>query len=138
MKTTNKDLYVCHLTAEQRKKTCGYWFTVTNRGGTPHTAFETRESLELWATERGLTLPAIPNQGDHGWIIGEYRQESHLHDADSFESIPGDRSRTLSNGDYVVAIISRGEDGIRTVHTLNPNVRTRQVFDYFESRAMVG
>ena len=35
---------------------------------------------------------------------------------------------TLSNGDYTVARITE-EAGVCTVHTLNPNVKTRVVFD---------
>jgi len=137
MKTTHNDLTVCWLTPDFHAKTCGYWYVVQSHC-MAHTAFATLEHLQLWACERGLTLPTLAKQGDWGKIGGEYRTESHLRDADEFESIPGERSRTLSNGDYVVAIIATDSDGIRTVHTLNPNVKGRRVYDYRESRTLIG
>lgn len=45
-------------------------------------------------------------------------------------------TRTLSNGDYVLAKVTT-ENGVRTIHTLNPNVHERYVFDYAESDAML-
>lgn len=92
--------------------------------------------------ERGLKLasPIDDERTDntsHSAIIGKYRTESHLHDADLFDSFPGPRTRTLSNGDWVEAILTTEDDGIVTVHTLNPNVRTRKTFDYRESSAMM-
>jgi hypothetical protein len=57
---------------------------------------------------------------------------------DEFYALDGERSRDLSNGDWTLAIITKDEQGIKTVHTLNPNCRDRPVFDYRESRAMHG
>lgn len=131
------NLYASRLTMEQHRLTCGYWYTVTS-DSMAHTAFATRAGLDRWLQERGLRLDGtLDNEPDHCRIIGEYRRCAHLHDADSFQAIPGERSRTLSNGDYVEAILERGEDGIITVHTLNPNVRDRQTFDYRESRQLM-
>jgi hypothetical protein len=119
------------------RRTCGYWYTVTS-GCTAHTAFATRAGLDRWLSERGLTLcGTLDSEPSHCAINGEYITTSHLHDAASFEQIEGQRTRTLSNGDYVEAILTRGDDGIVTVHTLNPNVRDRKTFDYRESRAMM-
>lgn len=135
---TNNSLIVCRLTPEQHAQTCGYWYTVT-QGAMAHTAFETRAGLDKWMRERGLTLDGELSDKEWGWchIKGEYRECSHLHDADTFEQIHGDRTRTLSNSDYVVAILERGSDGIITVHTLNPNVRNRQTFNHHESRLLM-
>jgi len=117
-------------------RTCGYWYTVTS-GSMAHTAFVTLEGLERWARERGLVLPVLSEPGDGESIGGEYRTESHTV-LEQFGQIVGEWTRTLSNGDYVDAIISHDDDGVRTVHTLNPNVKTRRVFDYVESRNLMG
>lgn len=37
-------------------------------------------------------------------------------------------------GQYTLAIITIDPDGLRTVHTLNPNCRDRPVFDWAASR----
>lgn len=133
----HENLTVSRLTEEQHRRTCGYWYTVHN-GAMPHTAFATRAGLDRWMRERGLSLSGSLDEVP-SWcrINGAYRTNSHLHDADSFEQLDGERSRTLSNGDYVVAIITLDGDGLRTVHTLNPNVRSRKVYDYRESRLMM-
>ncbi len=134
---THKSLDVCHLDVDSHRRTCGYWFTVTS-GCTAHTAFATRRGLNLWLAERGLTLASpIDMQPSHAFIIGEYRTRSYLHDAADFYGLKGLETRTLSNGDYVRAIITTDDDGIRTVHTLNPNIRDRQVFDYRESNKLM-
>lgn len=134
---THTALRVSRLSLDYHLRTCGYWYTVTC-GAFAHTAFATRAGLDRWLQERGLRLAGkLDEEPSHCEVIGTYRTNSHLHDADTFESLQGDRTRTLSNGDWVLAIITQDEDGIRTVHTLNPNVRTRKVFDYRESHAMM-
>jgi len=60
----------------------------------------------------------------------------HLNAVD-FGDITGERTRDLSNGDYVMAILERGQDGVIVVHTLHPNVRDREVFNYCESNEMM-
>ena len=142
--TTHKNLTVCRLTHSQHLRTCGYWFTV-QENFMAHTAFATLAGLLQWAMERGLEVPdVLPREGEHGdmsderhafcRIIGEYRSAMDW-DENAFDDMkPFRETRTLSNGDWVVAKITKDEDGIRTVHTLNPNVRSRHVFDYTESR----
>lgn len=134
-------LYATSLTPEFHEKTCGYWFTVTN-GAMAHTAFATRAGLDRWLSERGLTLESdLPEAGTFGTtrVIGEYRTESHgeflsddprdgMGEGDWSSLHPIAATATLSNGDYTLALITE-EGGVRTVHTLNPNVRTRPVFD---------
>lgn len=138
MTRTYTGFYVSHLTPEQHKQTCNYWYTVTCQA-TAHTAFTTREGLDRWLAERGLAI--VGNFPPADWwcspVLGTYRERSYLHDADEFYKLQGDRTRTLSNGDYVEAIITTDADGIKTVHTLNPNVKDRKVFDYAESSAMM-
>lgn len=134
---THNNLHACRLNRESHLRTCGYWYTVTS-GATAHTAFTTRAGLDRWLLERGLRLTGpLDAEPSHCAIAGEYRTESHLGDADVFPELVGDHTRTLSNGDYVVAVITTDEDGVRTVHTLNPNVRDRRTFDYRESRLMM-
>jgi hypothetical protein len=142
-------LYAASLTAEQHERTCGYWFTVTN-GAMAHTAFATRAGLDRWLSERGLSLETdLPEAGTSGFtrIIGEYYTESHGVSVSKDFSVsmdPGDFYRLhpivattdLSNGRYTLALITE-EDGIRTVHTLNPNVKTRVVFDHFKTAELM-
>lgn len=145
--TTNKRLSVARITQSRHLQTCGYWLLV-QEDGRSHTAFATLAGLLQWAQERGLTIPImLPREGRHddlsddrhAWtpIIGAYREQMHM-DESEFDAIkPMLETRTLSNGDYVVAKITLDSDGIRTVHTLNPNVRNRHVYEYAESREMM-
>lgn len=127
--TTHDCLFAMRLHPTYHKMTCGYWYTVTSRG-MPHTAFATREGLDKWMKERGLKLAgALEEVPSSSAIQGSYRTDSSM-DIDQFESIPGDRSMTYSNGDIVEAILEKDPDGVVTVHTLNPNVKGRKVFDY--------
>lgn len=129
-------MWLCSLTAEQRELTCNYWYTVTTFGATPHTAFRTKAALLEWLHDRGLTVDGtIPDHGNWGcWrIVGTYRQAMHV-DRSTFEPLKGERTRDMSNADYTLAIIARDADGLRTVHTLNPNVRDRPTFDHALSR----
>lgn len=137
---TNKKLYLCTLNPEWNKKTCDYWYTVEVECSTPHTAFNRRESLLQYLQERGLELTEpLPEHGTSSgqWLKGEYREEMHW-SYDEFFALRGIRTRALSNGDYTLAIITTDEDGLRTVHTLNPNCHDRPVFNYFESRGLLG
>ena len=93
-----------------------------------------------WLEERGLSVPdPMPEHTTHGVlpICGTYRQRMHITCAE-FDLLIGQRTRTLSNGEWTLAIITTDSDNLRTVHTLNPNVRDRPVFDYAESRATYG
>lgn len=134
-----RNLQVCSLTPDQKRNTCGYWYTVTD-SCTAHTAFARRESLMQWLEERGLSLTEpLPEQGTFGFqkIKGEYaRQLEGSYDA--FYALPAIiETRTLDNGEYTLARITE-ENGVRTVHVLNCNNRHRPKFDYAESRAMGG
>lgn len=142
-------LYVASITAEQHERTCGYWFIVTN-GSMSHTAFETRAGLDRWMSERGLTLESeLAEAGTHSFtrILGEYRTVSHgefLSDDFRDGMGPGDfyalrpiaATAEMSNGSYTLALITE-ENGVRTVHHLNPNVRDRVVFDHFPTRTLM-
>jgi len=86
--------------------------------------------------ERRLVLAGLLEQGSWCRIIGEYQTASHLVDADRFPTFAGERSITMSNGHYVEAILEKGEDGIITVHTLNPNVPDRKTFDPADCRRL--
>jgi hypothetical protein len=134
-------LFATSLTPEQHERTCGYWFTVTN-GAVAHTAFATRAGLDRWMTERGLTLEnELPEAGTWGTTRVLYGYRSALHGESLSDDLadgmgPGDfyslqpvmATAAMSNGAYTLAFITE-EDGIRTVHTLNCNVRSRVVFD---------
>lgn len=132
-------LRLCCLTPEQRQRTCSYWYTITN-GAIAHTAFRTRAGLDKYLKERNLTVDGlIPDEvGTFATmpIRGAYRTEMHWNDG-TFPWLNGVHTRALSNGDYTTAVITHDDDGIRTVHTFNPNVHSRPVFDYFESEKLM-
>jgi len=140
----HEKLRVCALNTEQHLKTCGYWYVVT-ASAMSHTAFATQQGFLRWLEERGLEVDYVPTAvepKDYGQgksnscaIKGTYRTKMHMR-MDDFYALPSIvvRSKTLSNGDYVDALITLDDDGIRTVHTLNPNVRDRKTFDYHETR----
>lgn len=139
---TYKNLRLTALNAEQHARGCDYWYVITE-GGTPHTAFKTKAGVLAWLNERGLSLvKVLTNPGVWGTqtLSGSYRDEMHLSadEVSRFDAIkPLVDSRTLSNGDYVEAKITLDPDGLRTVHTLNPNIRSRHVYSYAESREMM-
>lgn len=125
------------LTAEQRARTCQYWFTVTD-GSTAHTAFRTLPALLRWLDLRGLKLSGdVPVTGVFSVqnIIGSYRNEMHM-SYDDFYALHGERIRVMSNGDYTLGIVTVDPDGLRTVHTLNPNCHDRVTYPHSESRAI--
>lgn len=132
-------LYATSLTPEAHERTSGYWYTVTNNA-MAHTAFATRAGLGRWLDERGLRLQReLPAQGEHGTaqIVGAYCDCSHLEHGE-FESVRNLVLATvvLSNAQYTLGLISESGD-FRTVHYLNPNVKTRLVFDYQRTRELV-
>ncbi len=127
-------LMICALTPEQHARTCDYWYTVTTHGFTTHTAFTTRGALLGWLHERGLTIDdsAIPEQGKHAVVPvkGAYRTAMHLGSYDGFFALRGRRTKVMSNASVTLAIITDDEDGLKTVHYLNPNMQDRPVFPW--------
>ena len=142
-------LYATSLTPEFHEQTCGYWFTVTC-GSTAHTAFATRAGLDRWMSERGLSLENdLPDAGTFGStrVVGEYRTASHgefvsdnpsdsMGEGDFYSLQPIAATASMSNGRYTLALITE-DDGMRTVHTLNPNVKTRVEFDRSKTDALM-
>lgn len=135
-----KKMYATALTPEFHERTCNYWYTITN-GAISHTAFTTKRGLERWLEERGLELdgemPATRGEFATMRVIGEYYAASHGEfsptDDDQYRMVAGDEffalkpiviTATMSNGRYTLALITE-TDGVRTVHTLNPNVKSR-------------
>src|SRR5688572_1848085 len=109
--TQHTNLYACRLTEEQHRQTCGYWYTVTE-GAQAHTAFATLAGLHRWLSERGLRLAGDMVEPRWCRIEGTYRGHAHLYDADIFATLEGERTRAMSNGDYVEAIITTDADGV--------------------------
>ena len=131
----------CSLDADQHAKTCGYWYVITD-GAMSHTAFRTRESFLSWASRLGLDVESdtVPQAGvfAHGKINGTYRRALHIgaHAENSLEyvggydeffALKGPRIRAMDNGDVTVGIITSDDDGFRTLHVLNPNMRDRPI-----------
>ena len=145
--STFSSLFLCCLDPDLQKRHGRYRYTVTE-ATLAHTAFHTRAGLLRWLSERGLQLTrSLPADDTYACmeIKGSYRTMVHWSGADwgasakrRFDALdPVLTTRALSNGEYVVAKITRDADGIRVVHTLNPNVRGRETFGYAESQAMI-
>lgn len=149
-KQVHGNLWAASLTQEAHERTCGYWFTVTS-GACAHTAFATRAGLDRWLSERGLSLAGeLPEAGTSGItrVVGEYRTESHgefvsddyrdgMGEGEAWSSLePVVTTAAMSNGRWTLALVTEA-DGVRTVHTLNPNVKTRVEFDYRETAALM-
>lgn len=136
-------MQVTALTPEWHEKTCNYWYTVTN-GAMAHTAFTTKAGLMRWLAERGLRLDGeLPQtRGEYATmrVIGEYYATSHgnrhpdeteftilpmVEDAAWREIKPVVITAAMSNGRYTLALVTEDKNGVRTVHTLNPNVKDR-------------
>jgi hypothetical protein len=156
---THDNLYLISLNPEQNKRCQGYWYLVTS-GHMAHN-FYTRAGLGRWLDERGVSLTApLPEHGT--WSVqplqGSYRTDEMLESADLYghefdESLAAPHTLaawravgrtcvvltfTLSNGEYTEARITLDEDGIRTVHHLNPNVQARIVYPYESTRSLLG
>jgi len=137
---TYSNLIVTSLTAEQHERTCGYWYTVTCRGAA-HTAFATKKHLEQWLADRKLELAAkLPEQGEFAnvQVFGTYSSILTM-DVKAWWDLQDVKMhrRIMDNGEYTMARFTEDADGCRAVWVLNPNVE-RPIFDYQESRQMVG
>lgn len=133
---THSAMWLCALDPQQHERTCGYWYTVTEGGGTPHTAFRTRAAALDWLALRGLSIDGdLPEIGKHGVfkVAGQYRTAMHL-DYGPFFALEGVEIMTLSNAEVTLGIITTDADGLHTVHTLNPNLRRRPQFPYLAAR----
>ena len=141
MKTLYNSLSLITLNEDGNKRTCDYWYLIQNHCS-PHVAFHSRASLLLWMMERGLSLTApLPAHGIFSTqpISGTYYDESHYTEkaVAAFDAITSYfPARQLDNGNYTEAKITT-ENGIKVVHFLNCNEK-RHVFDYWESRDLVG
>lgn len=131
--TTHTRLHLCQLTPEQHSRTCNYWFTVTTSQALPHIAFTTREELEDWLTICGLALPLpLSPHGEHAvqHIQGTYRT-AHFLSYDAFYALNAIAHRKVwSNGQRTLAIVTEDESGIRSINTLNPNMKYRIEYDF--------
>lgn len=131
------NLWVNHLTPARHHDTCGYWYTVT-AGTFSHVAFANRESLDRWLGERGLTIDDdISAEGTSSRITGAYRTTSHM-DMTEFDALTGLEVRQMDNADYTRATVTIDDDGLRNVHYLNCNIRSRHVYDRAESNKLYG
>jgi len=131
------NLRVCHLN-EERQKLIGYKFTVTE-GATSHTAFRYRSSLLRWLDQRGLDLTEDLEEGECQKIVGKYKSHMHLSYADFYQHFDSaHHTKLLSNGKWTLGLITTDDDGIKTVHHLNPNCIYRPTFNYQECREAHG
>lgn len=147
---TYDSLSVVPLGPEWNKKTCNYWYLVQNHHGA-HVAFNRRESLLNWLRDRGLSIDEsklAPHMQGGKWgteypdwlpVTGQYRDVAHM-SYDEFYGLENVvvETRQLSNGSYTMARITQGPDGVRTVHTLNPNCKFRPEYDYWQCKEVLG
>lgn len=142
MKQIHSNLVLCSLTPEQHARTCNYWYTVTTNYSTAHTAFRTEEGLHRWLFERGLTLPGpLPARGEHGVlkiqgsyatnVLWDLKELEDLRDLDDTAV----QTKVMSNGEYTLGVLTKGDDGIVVVNSMNVNVHERVVYDYWSSQA---
>ncbi|MEB3023055.1 MULTISPECIES: hypothetical protein [Mycolicibacter] len=121
-------MYVTALSPEMHERTCGYWYTVTNRA-VAHTAFRTAEELYQWLAERGLELASpLPDLGEGGAsipVIGRYRSvmDRDWHRFDQLDPILV--TEVTDNAERTPAKITQDCDGVRVVHFMNVNYRER-------------
>lgn len=135
----HEDLMLYCLDEQQNARTCNYWYTVRSKG-LPHTAFNTEAGLRAWLGDRGLSAPeSLPSRGSTGSfrIEGRYISNCTM-DVESFHGLLRDitspQIRVLSNGEFTLGILTRNDDGVVCVNYLNPNVKSRMVFNYEQSR----
>lgn len=134
MNGTLNNLHLCSLTPEQHQRTCNYWYTVTI-GTMAYTAFETERGLYRWMRERGIELTEpLPARGTFSYqqLAGAFVSNMMM-DANAFEELKGEYTKVLSNGEYTLGILTKDEDGHVVVNYLNPNVKTRQVWPYWDA-----
>jgi hypothetical protein len=138
MERQHCNLYVSHLTPEMASRTCGpYYYTVTDMS-MAHIAFCTKEHLDLWMAERGLSLKSdISKSGSGSEIKGHYYTDCTMNAVDLL-AMPGIRTRRCSNGQYTLCVITEDADGNKIEHYANPNCKDRVIYDYRESRNMIG
>lgn len=138
MKSLYDSLFLTVLSDEQVKtgNHMHYRYLITN-GATAHTAYETKQGFLRYLEERGLTLaeelPQDSTKTHSMGIKGAYIDRSHM-DYNEFYGLRNDaivQTKTLSNGDYTLALITEDNQG-RTVHTLNPNC-IRIEYDHFDA-----
>ena len=133
-RTYGGSFWVTALTPGQHEKTCGYWYTVTNRA-MALTAFKTWDGLVQWMAVHGLwiegDIPAFQS-GKSAKIEGEYREHCHM----SHTTLPteGRIVAQMDNGQYTEGRAILEADGIVTVHYANCNDKERVILDYWKTR----
>lgn len=130
---TYEQLHLACLDPEFHRRTVGYWYTITSRAMS-HVAFRTAEELKDWLKERGLkltsSLPRERGTPKNIFIEGSYRRASYM-DVEAFKAIrPLLKVAEMSNGQYTLGKVTKDQNGVRTVHYLNPNVAKRVMFPY--------
>jgi len=122
MKTKYDSLNITSLTPEQRRKTCGYWYVVTNNC-TPHTAFRTRKAALTWLQSLNLTINtelAEEGQFQTQEVHGNYIRACIMTGSDGWDALPGIPTVALENGSYRPAKLDSVGD-MRVLYTCNPN-----------------
>ncbi len=142
--STSSTLYLGAIDEASIEKHQGYRYCVTEHA-MAHIAFREERWLLAWLDAMGLRLTqALPAPGTYGTqrIDGTYRTCAHMDERDFYSLLRSQEfvtaRRTMSNGQYTLGLITQDAEGVRTVHTLNPNVHTRPVYDPAQSRALVG
>jgi hypothetical protein len=120
------------LDPESHERHQGYWYTITS-GSFAHTAFHMKGALLQWLDERGLKLsePLPPKRGVYKSmrIKGEYRVASYLNVEAFLKIKPVLKIAQMDNGHYTLGKVTE-ENGVRTIHHLNCNIKQRIEFPY--------
>ena len=120
-------LSVSTIDEEFHRRTCGYWYLVMSAAYS-HTAFATEAGLMQWMNERNLKLTQpLPKKGEvsNQRIEGGYFRNTMM-DEEGFaalEAVTPDecKIKIMDNGDWTLGLLTENEDGVVTVHLLNPN-----------------
>ena len=133
----HNNMWICSLDADQKSRTCGYWYTVTC-GSMAHTAFETRDAALAWMHALGLSIDGeLPQEGTHGSfrINGEYRRECVMCSEEAWVSLPGIPIAVLENGSYRPGKLHE-ENGVRVLFSCNANNKWAPEYNYHSCRKM--
>ena len=137
MRTKYDNLRINSLTPEQKARTCGYWYTVTNNN-TAHTAFQTREAALSWLRSLGLKIAeelAPEGEFQSQKIEGCYIRATIMTDKEGWEALPGIPTAALENGGYRPAKLDC-VGNVKILYACNANNKWAKIYDYSLCRKM--
>jgi hypothetical protein len=133
------DLNFAQIEEWRAQRTCGPYFFLVHHGATSFTAFRSKEGFMRWLEDRGLELekPLVPvGEFQYQRILGGYVDccTMSVEEYEAEKVRPGAKlTKVLCNGSWTEGVLTRQFGGRVCLHYLNPNVKSRKVFDYWEA-----